>query len=135
MVEGGARAHLLRLLQVEVGSKTDWDVGVASRSISRKGKLSVSPANGFWFLSLRDDSDFAFRTEPSTNLSVDPRPSRIGIYVDYDKGLVSFYNVDARLLIFTFTDSFSDVLHPFFSPCTNRSGRNEAPLVVCPVRG
>lgn len=119
--------------QVEVGGKTDWDLGIASRSVIRKGKISVSPSNGYWFLSLRDRNDYAFRTEPSTNLTVDLRPSRIGIYVDYDKGLVSFYNVEARVLIYTFTNTFSDTIHPFFSPCTNKSGRNEAPLIICPV--
>ncbi|KAM9792254.1 E3 ubiquitin-protein ligase TRIM21-like [Neosynchiropus ocellatus] len=119
--------------EVEVGSKTDWDLGVASRSISRKGKITVSPAHGYWFLSLRDRTDFAFRTEPSTNLTVNQRATRIGIYVDCDKGLVSFYNVDARMLIYTFNDTFHDTIHPFFSPCTNKSGRNEAPLVICPV--
>ncbi|XP_028315860.1 E3 ubiquitin-protein ligase TRIM39-like [Gouania willdenowi] len=119
--------------EVEVGDKTDWDLGIASQSINRKGKITVSPANGYWFLSLRDQMDYAFRTEPSTNLMVSIRPSRIGIYVDCDKGLVSFYNVEARLLLYTFTDSFTDVVHPFFSPCTNRSGRNQAPLIICPV--
>ncbi|KAL3997099.1 hypothetical protein ACER0C_009755 [Sarotherodon galilaeus] len=119
--------------EVEVGGKTDWDLGVASRSINRKGKITVSPTHGYWFLSLRDQSEYAFRTEPSTNLTVHIRPSRVGIYVDYDKGLLSFYNVDAKVLMFTFTDSFSDTIHPFFSPCTNKSGRNEAPLIICPV--
>ncbi|KAF1395674.1 hypothetical protein PFLUV_G00014120 [Perca fluviatilis] len=119
--------------EVEVGEKTDWDLGVASRSINRKGKITVSPAHGYWFLSLRDRSDYAFRTEPSTALTVSHRPSRIGIYVDCDKGLVSFYNVEARLLIYTFTDIFSDTIHAFFSPCTNKSGRNKAPLTIVPV--
>ncbi|XP_040892971.1 E3 ubiquitin-protein ligase TRIM39-like [Toxotes jaculatrix] len=119
--------------EVEVGGKTDWDLGVASHSVNRKGKITVNPAQGYWFLSLRDHTDYAFRTEPSTNLIVHPKPSRIGIYVDCDKGLVSFYNVEAKLLIYTFTDSFPDTIHPFFSPCTNKSGRNEAPLTICPV--
>lgn len=119
--------------EVEVGGKTDWDLGVASWSVNRKGKITVSPAHGYWFLSLRDQTEYAFRTEPSTNLTVNPRPSRIGIYVDYEKGLLSFYNVEAKVLIYTFTDTFSDTIHPFFSPCTNKSGRNEAPLTICPV--
>ncbi|XP_070778161.1 E3 ubiquitin-protein ligase TRIM39-like isoform X2 [Enoplosus armatus] len=119
--------------EVEVGGKTDWDLGVARWSVNRKGKITVSPAHGYWFISLRDQTDYAFRTEPSTNLTVNLRPSRIGIYVDCDKGLLSFYNVEARVLIYTFTDNFSDTIHPFFSPCTNKSGKNEAPLIICPV--
>lgn len=40
--------------EVEVGGKTDWDLGVARQSINRKGKIEVTPVNGYWFLSLRD---------------------------------------------------------------------------------
>uniref|UniRef100_A0A3Q3K081 Bloodthirsty-related gene family, member 1 n=1 Tax=Monopterus albus TaxID=43700 RepID=A0A3Q3K081_MONAL len=119
--------------EVEVGEKTDWDLGIASHSVNRKGKINVSPAHGYWFLSLRDGTDYTFRTEPSTKLTVNLRPSRIGIFVDCDKGLVSFYNVEARALIYTFTASFPQTIRPFFSPCTNKSGRNGAPLIICPV--
>lgn len=119
--------------QVEVGEKTDWDLGVASHSVNRKGKITASPANGYWFLSLRDRTEYVFRTDPATNLSVNIRPSRIGIYLDCDKGMVSFYNAEAKVLIYTYSDSFPDTIHPFFSPCTNMSGQNEAPLVVCPL--
>ncbi|XP_041838448.1 E3 ubiquitin-protein ligase TRIM39 isoform X2 [Melanotaenia boesemani] len=120
--------------EVEVGGKTDWDLGIASRSVNRKGKITVSPAHGYWFLSLRDGTDYAFRTEPSINLMVNVRPSRIGVFVDCDKGQVSFYNAEARILIYSFySDRFPDTIHPFFSPCTNKSGQNEAPLIICPV--
>ncbi|KAJ8000831.1 hypothetical protein DPEC_G00184480, partial [Dallia pectoralis] len=119
--------------EVDVGGKTDWDLGVASHSINRKGKITVSPAHGYWFLSLRDKNDYAFRTEPATALGLRQKPNRIGIYVDCDKGQVSFYNVDTKTLIYTFHGSFTDSIHPFFSPCTNKSGRNEAPLIICPV--
>ncbi|XP_067106738.1 E3 ubiquitin-protein ligase TRIM39 [Osmerus mordax] len=119
--------------EVEVGGKTDWDVGVASSSINRKGKITVSPAHGYWFLSLRDRTDYAFRTEPSTALGLTTRPGKLGVFVDYEKGQVSFYDVEAKLLIYTYTDRFSDTIHPFFSPCTNKSGCNEAPLVICPI--
>ncbi|XP_041926559.1 E3 ubiquitin-protein ligase TRIM39 isoform X3 [Alosa sapidissima] len=119
--------------EVEVGGKTDWDVGVARRSVNRKGKITVNPSNGYWFLSLRDKSNYAFRTEPSTSLSVSLRPQKVGVFVDYEKGQVSFYNVEAKVHIYTFQDTFSETIHPFFSPCTNKSGKNEAPLIVTPV--
>uniref|UniRef100_A0A3B4B9E0 B30.2/SPRY domain-containing protein n=1 Tax=Periophthalmus magnuspinnatus TaxID=409849 RepID=A0A3B4B9E0_9GOBI len=106
----------------EVG-RTDWDLGIASRSVCRKGKITVSPAHGYWFLSLRDQTDYAFRTDAS----------RIGVFLDYEKGIVSFYNVDAKVLMYTFNARFTDVILPFFSPCTNKSGKNEAPLIICPV--
>ncbi|XP_077574655.1 E3 ubiquitin-protein ligase TRIM39-like [Stigmatopora nigra] len=118
--------------EVQVGQKTDWDLGVAGQSIRRKGKFTVSPAHGFWFLSLRDGANYTFRTEPPTVVQVAPKPSRVGIFLDYDNGLVSFYNVEAQVLIYSFRGQFSDTIHPFFSPCTNKYGNNEGPLIICP---
>ncbi|XP_074479548.1 E3 ubiquitin-protein ligase TRIM39 isoform X2 [Sebastes fasciatus] len=119
--------------EVEVGGKTDWDLGVARQSINRKGKIEVTPSNGYWFLSLRDKNKYAFRSEPSTDVHLNLRPQRIGIYVDFEKGQVSFYNVDAKIHIYTFNDTFSECIFPFFSPCTNKSGKNDGPLVIKPV--
>ncbi|XP_077461004.1 E3 ubiquitin-protein ligase TRIM39-like [Stigmatopora argus] len=118
--------------EVQVGQKTDWDLGVAGQSIRRKGKITVSPAHGFWFLSLRDGANYTFRTEPSTVVQVAPKPSCVGIFLDCDNGFVSFYNVEARVLIYTFRGQFSDTIHPFFSPCTNKYGNNDGPLIICP---
>uniref|UniRef100_A0A4W4H2B8 E3 ubiquitin-protein ligase TRIM39-like n=1 Tax=Electrophorus electricus TaxID=8005 RepID=A0A4W4H2B8_ELEEL len=119
--------------EVEVGGKTDWDLGVASHSINRKGKLAVSPSNGYWFLSLREKSNYAFRTEPSTTLLLSLKPQKIGVFVDYEKGQVSFYNVEAKMHIYTFSDTFTETIYPFFSPCTNKSGKNDVPLTITPV--
>ncbi|XP_023654117.1 E3 ubiquitin-protein ligase TRIM39-like [Paramormyrops kingsleyae] len=119
--------------EVEVGLKTDWDVGVASCSSNRKGKITVSPSQGYWFLSLRDRQDYAFRTEPPTNLGLSTKPHKIGVFVDYDVGQISFYNADIKSHIYTFIDTFSDSIYPFFSPCTNKSSKNDAPLIVTPI--
>ncbi|KAK5848194.1 hypothetical protein PBY51_005829 [Eleginops maclovinus] len=119
--------------EVEVGGKTDWDLGVARQSINRKGKIEVTPSNGYWFLSLRDRKKYAFRSEPSTDVHLSLHPQKIGIFVDYEKGQVSFYNVDAKIHIHTFHDSFTECIFPFFSPCTNKSGKNDGPLTITPV--
>ncbi|TKS93017.1 E3 ubiquitin-protein ligase TRIM39 [Collichthys lucidus] len=119
--------------EVEVGGKTDWDLGVARQSINRKGKIEITPSNGYWFLSLRDKNKYAFRTEPSTDVHLNLRPHKIGIFVDFEKGQVSFYNVDAKIHIYTFNDTFNECIYPFFSPCTNKSGKNEGPLTISPV--
>ncbi|XP_059407611.1 E3 ubiquitin-protein ligase TRIM21 [Carassius carassius] len=119
--------------EVVVGEKTDWDLGIASSSINRKGKIAANPANGFWFLSLRDKHEYVFRTEPSMPIIVQIKPQCVGVYVDYEKGQLSFYNADTKSLIFTYKDSFSETLYPFFSPCTNKSGKNEGPLIICPA--
>ncbi|XP_059932983.1 E3 ubiquitin-protein ligase TRIM7 isoform X2 [Gadus macrocephalus] len=116
--------------EVEVAGKSDWDLGVASESCNRKGKIEVNPSNGYWFLSLRDKKKCTFRNEPCTDVQLTHTPHKIGIFLDYEKGQVSFYNVSAKIHIYTFTDNFKENLHPFFSPCTNRSGKNNEPLVI-----
>uniref|UniRef100_A0A3Q3DHY6 Bloodthirsty-related gene family, member 1 n=1 Tax=Hippocampus comes TaxID=109280 RepID=A0A3Q3DHY6_HIPCM len=117
--------------EVQVGGKTDWDLGVARQSINRKGKIDVTPNNGYWFLSLRDKRKLHFFSQFSN--SVLSSPINIGVFVDFDRGQVSFYNVDAKIHIYTFNDTFTECIFPFFSPCTNRSGKNDGPLVITPV--
>ncbi|XP_023692202.1 E3 ubiquitin-protein ligase TRIM39 [Paramormyrops kingsleyae] len=116
--------------EVEVRGKTDWDLGVASQSVNRKGKITVHPSHGFWFLSLRDKSNYGFQTSSSSSHL---RPQKIGVFLDYDRGQVSFYNVEAKLHIYTFHGTFSDTIYPFFCPCSNKSGKNEAPLIITPI--
>ncbi|MBN3313448.1 ERMAP protein, partial [Atractosteus spatula] len=122
-----------RYWEVEVGDKTDWDLGVAGESADRKGRIQASPPNGYWFVSLRRQNTYVFRTDPATPLRLAQKPRKVGVYVDYEEGQVSFYNVEARSHMFTFYDTFREKLYPFFSPCTNEGGRNSAPLIITPV--
>ncbi|KAF3837437.1 hypothetical protein F7725_004901 [Dissostichus mawsoni] len=62
------------------GGKTDWDLGVARHSINRKGKIEVTPSNGYWFLSLRERNKYTFRSEPSTDVQLSLYPQKIGIF-------------------------------------------------------
>uniref|UniRef100_A0A8C3F346 BT1A1 protein n=1 Tax=Chrysemys picta bellii TaxID=8478 RepID=A0A8C3F346_CHRPI len=121
-----------RYWEVEVGGKTGWYLGVCRESVSRKGKVTLTPVNGYWVVCLRARVYQAL-TSPSTSLPVSIRPSRVGIFLDYEAGEVSFYNVTDRSRIFTFTDTFAGTLHPYFSPGYYVWGKNAAPLKICPV--
>ncbi|XP_065271959.1 E3 ubiquitin-protein ligase TRIM39-like [Emys orbicularis] len=121
-----------RYWEVEVGDKTGWDLGVCRESVSRKGWVTLSPGNGYWVVWLRDGG-YKAGTSPRTPLPVSVRPSRVGIFLDYEAGEVSFYNVTDRSHLFTFTGTFSGTLRPYFSPCNNAGGTNAAPLIICPV--
>ncbi|KAK7879462.1 hypothetical protein WMY93_033831 [Mugilogobius chulae] len=90
--------------EVQVKGKTEWDLGVAQESINRKGQITANP------------------------------PQKVGVFVDYDEGLVSFYDTDSADLLFSFTGcSFREKLFPFFSSGPNHKGSNSAPLVVSAV--
>ncbi|XP_053191789.1 E3 ubiquitin-protein ligase TRIM21-like isoform X2 [Scomber japonicus] len=120
--------------EVQVKEKTDWDLGVARESINRKGNTPLRPQYGFWTICLRNKNEYSARNSPPRCLSVKSRPQKVGVFVDYEEGLVSFHDIDAAALIYSFTGcSFTEKLYPYFCPCLNDSGKNSAPLIICPV--
>ncbi|EMP40740.1 Butyrophilin subfamily 1 member A1 [Chelonia mydas] len=118
--------------EVEVGDKTRWTLGVCRESVSRKGKVTYTPEDGYWAVRQRD-GEYKALPFPWIPLPVSVRPNRVGIFLDYDAGEVSFYNVTDGSHLFTFTGTFSGTLRPFFNPGLNAGGKNSAPLIICPV--
>ncbi|XP_039669279.1 E3 ubiquitin-protein ligase TRIM21-like [Perca fluviatilis] len=121
--------------EVQVKGKTKWDLGVARESINRKGIINLSPQYGYWTIWLRNRNEYKALAVHPVLLSLKSPPQKVGVFVDYEEGLVSFYDVDAAALIYSFTGcSFTEKLFPFFSPCNNNDGKNSAPLIISPVR-
>ncbi|XP_049918730.1 E3 ubiquitin-protein ligase TRIM21-like [Epinephelus moara] len=119
--------------EVQVKGKTKWALGVAAESVNRKGPITASPNNGYWTIGLMNEIIYHAPTETLVPLSQKLKPEKVGVFVDYDEGLVSFYD-DAAALIYTCTGcSFTEKLHPVFSPFANQDGKNSAPLIICPV--
>nr|XP_033478839.1 nuclear factor 7, ovary-like isoform X2 [Epinephelus lanceolatus] len=120
--------------EVQVKGKTKWTLGVARESINRKENITLSPQESYWTISLRNGDEYKALDEPSVRLSLKSRPQKVGVFVDYEEGLVSFYDVDAAALIYSFTDcSFTEKLHLYIGPCPNDGGKNSAPLIITPV--
>ncbi|XP_049423532.1 uncharacterized protein LOC125883366 [Epinephelus fuscoguttatus] len=120
--------------EVEVSNKTGWDLGVARRDANRKGKLSLKPDNGYWVTVHYEDDKYAALTAPPVSLSLTAKPQKVGVFVDYEEGLVSFYDVTARSHIYSFTEcSFDDVICPYFSPHLKQNEKNSHPLVISAV--
>uniref|UniRef100_A0A3B5LGA5 B30.2/SPRY domain-containing protein n=1 Tax=Xiphophorus couchianus TaxID=32473 RepID=A0A3B5LGA5_9TELE len=84
--------------EVQVKGKTDWTLGVARESVDRKGNITLCPQNGFWTVGLRNGNSYKAAAGPSVWLFLYPGPQKVGVFVDYEEGLVSFYDVDTRLL-------------------------------------
>uniref|UniRef100_A0A8C4WGC7 Butyrophilin subfamily 1 member A1-like n=1 Tax=Gopherus evgoodei TaxID=1825980 RepID=A0A8C4WGC7_9SAUR len=95
-------------------------------------EFTLTPEDGYWAVWLTG-GEYEAPTSPSTPLPMSTRPSQVGIFLDYEVGEVSFYNVTDRSHLFTFTGSFSRTLHPYFCPGLNSGGTNAAPLIICPV--
>ncbi|KAF7653567.1 hypothetical protein LDENG_00081300 [Lucifuga dentata] len=121
--------------QVSVESKTYWDLGVVKESISRKGMITSTPENGYWTVRLRGGDEYRALDSPSVPLCLEEKPQTVGVFVDYEEGTVSFFNVDARSHIYTFSGcSFTERLFPFFSPGGCDEGKNIAPLIITDVK-
>ncbi|XP_044045216.1 E3 ubiquitin-protein ligase TRIM21-like isoform X10 [Siniperca chuatsi] len=121
--------------EVQVKGKTEWTLGVCRESIDRKGEFTLSPEDGYWTMWLRNGNEYKALAGPSVGLSLKSQPQKVGVFVHYEEGLVSFYDVDAAALIYSFTGcSFTEKLFPYFSPCLNDGGKNSAPLIISRVR-
>ncbi|XP_046906584.1 E3 ubiquitin-protein ligase TRIM39-like isoform X2 [Hypomesus transpacificus] len=109
--------------EVQVEGKTRWDLGVARESINRKGQITPRPNKGYWTVCLRNGDEYRALAVPRVLLSLRQKPQKVGVFVDYEEGLVSFYDVEARSHIYSFTGcTFTEKLYPYFRPSLNYGG-------------
>ncbi|XP_056272978.1 E3 ubiquitin-protein ligase TRIM21-like, partial [Pseudoliparis swirei] len=121
--------------EVQVEGKTAWTLGVVRESINRKGNITASPQKGFWTICLMNENEYSALADPPVRVSLRSRPQKVGVLVDYEEGLVSFYDVDAAALIYSFTGCcFTEKLFPYFGPSVILRGKNAVPLIITPVK-
>ncbi len=119
--------------EVQVKGRTAWTLGVARESINRKGRITLRPSNGYWTVWLRNGDEYSAHDEYlSIYLSLRVKPQLVGVFVDYEEGVVTFHDVESGFHIHSFTgQSFTDNLYPFFG--LNDGGKNSSPLIIKPV--
>ncbi|XP_023658441.2 zinc-binding protein A33-like [Paramormyrops kingsleyae] len=84
--------------EVDVGDRSDWDLGVAAESAERAGWVVLCPENGYWTVG---------------NRSV----RKVGMYLDYEAGQLSFYNAADMTPLFSYLGAdFKEAVYPFFYP-------------------
>uniref|UniRef100_A0A665TQI2 B30.2/SPRY domain-containing protein n=1 Tax=Echeneis naucrates TaxID=173247 RepID=A0A665TQI2_ECHNA len=122
--------------EVEVGCKTAWGLGVATASVNRKEEISLCPDDGFWTLVLRDNGNGTSEYEACTDsedslLYPSKPPRRVGVYLDYGRGEVGFYDAADMSHLFTFYDAkFKEPVFPYFNPWPIINGHNQEPLTI-----
>ncbi|XP_029950569.1 tripartite motif-containing protein 16 [Salarias fasciatus] len=96
----------------------EFSIGVAYKSISRKGKNSHSLLgynDKSWSLLCSDSGYSAWHNKVDRDLPRTPRATRIGVYLDYAGNTVSFYSVSENMeLIHKFKAQFSEPLYAGF---------------------
>ncbi|XP_062391165.1 zinc-binding protein A33-like [Sardina pilchardus] len=112
---------------VEVGENTQWNVGVMTESLQRKG--DISSISGLWCVGYYG-AEYKARTtpQPPTLLTVQQKPQRIRVQLDWDRGELSFSDPDNNTHIHTFTHTFTERVFPYLGV-----GR-VSPLKMLPVK-
>ncbi|KAG8008951.1 E3 ubiquitin-protein ligase TRIM39, partial [Nibea albiflora] len=99
--------------EVEVGER-DWRLGVVKASAVRQGFRSLTTDTGYLTLRLERGADLKALTVPATPLSQSVVPRKVGVYLDFEHGQLSFYDVEKRSHLYTYNEKFTEELYPVF---------------------
>ncbi|KTG43146.1 hypothetical protein cypCar_00041022, partial [Cyprinus carpio] len=119
---------------VEVGNNVGWELGVMRDGGKREGYVSYKPSKSYWAIMLCAQNMYRALEDPPVQLHLETKPRKLGVFVDCEEALVSFYDMEALSHIYSFTHcSFKRAIRPFFNPHPNEDGSNSSPLVICPL--
>ncbi|KAL1272139.1 hypothetical protein QQF64_031155 [Cirrhinus molitorella] len=94
-----------------------WLIGVVKDgNYHLKDRSALTPSSGYWFLCSDGPHGFHTNTDQSIIFSLTPRPEQLGVLLDYDDGLLSFYNVKESKHLLTISSRFSGSVVPLFNP-------------------
>uniref|UniRef100_H0WKS5 Butyrophilin like 8 n=1 Tax=Otolemur garnettii TaxID=30611 RepID=H0WKS5_OTOGA len=116
--------------EVDVGFHKRWYLGVCRDDVERKVCISLCPTNGYWVFGQWGHQQY-FTFNPSKfSLFLRTPPTRVGIFLDYEDGAISFFNINDQSLIYKMEHQFEGVLRPFFEIY---EGETVNPIYICPV--
>ncbi|XP_073479263.1 E3 ubiquitin-protein ligase TRIM39-like [Aquarana catesbeiana] len=101
--------------EVDVGGSDWWIVGMCYPSIERGGGVQslIGNNNKSWCLWRKGDQYLVIHDSKQTLLPSNISSNRVRIYLDYEVGRISFYDLcDPIRHLHTFTTTFTEPLHP-----------------------
>lgn len=106
------------------------DIGVAYKCISRWGKATdckLGAMDRSWCMFFEENNRYLARHNKKENHilypTTRPDPQRVGVYLDWPDGTLSFYSVssDTMTHLYTFQATFTEPLYPAFGVLHNSS--------------
>ncbi|XP_020392821.2 E3 ubiquitin-protein ligase TRIM39-like [Rhincodon typus] len=101
--------------EVNVSEGSDWYLGVATASVNRKVRVVTKPENGYWTIARRCGVNYFAYGRERVIINPDINLEMVGVYLDYERGKLSFYDAEDMFHIYTFSDTFTEELYPYFS--------------------
>ncbi|CAM5119035.1 unnamed protein product [Eretmochelys imbricata] len=98
-----------------LATRATWVLGVCYESVRCKAKIDAKPDTGYWRVRLWNGK-YVATTTPFTLLCLRVKPKRVGVFLDYEAGKVSFYNVTDHSHIYSFSVEFAEPICPLFYP-------------------
>uniref|UniRef100_S4RGJ7 B30.2/SPRY domain-containing protein n=1 Tax=Petromyzon marinus TaxID=7757 RepID=S4RGJ7_PETMA len=100
------------------GAGRGWWVGAAYGSMSRKGSddaCSLGRNKMSWCLKRFDVEYWCFHDNQRVPLVIDEEPQRVGVFLDFEEGILSFHIVFPQMIpLYSFKTKFTDVVYPAF---------------------
>ncbi|XP_058291831.1 probable E3 ubiquitin-protein ligase TRIML2 isoform X3 [Hylobates moloch] len=123
--------------EVDVEKATRWQVGIYHGSADTTG--STARASGEKVLltgSVMGTEWTLWVFPPLKRLFLEKKLDTVGVFLDYEHGQISFYNVTEMSLIYNFSHcAFQGALRPVFSLCIPNGDASPDSLTISPQRG
>ncbi|XP_075930227.1 tripartite motif-containing protein 14-like [Petromyzon marinus] len=101
--------------EVDVRDGCNWAVGATYSAIKRKGTDTACVLGrnriswGLWCWSAQY---LVYHDDVKTPLALSEPLHAVGVYVNFEAGVLAFYNADTMTLLYTFEEPFRKPLHP-----------------------
>ncbi|XP_006860606.1 PREDICTED: butyrophilin subfamily 1 member A1-like [Chrysochloris asiatica] len=102
-------------MEIKDDAENRWALGVCSETVKRDGWFKEQPEKNFWLVACTNGEIEALTSTPKP-LSLRQHPKKIGVFLNWKDGDVSFYNMIDGSHIYSFTGiTLCGTLRPYFS--------------------
>ncbi|KAL1263064.1 hypothetical protein QQF64_005803 [Cirrhinus molitorella] len=119
--------------EVAVWKKPYWLIGLSCGSATGDQDSEYCNSdfnNAFCYIYHGNGKYLVCQDSNEKPLAVRKSIQKLGVWVDIQKGNVSFYDGDTLTLLHSFCVEFSGPVYPIFNPCIDINGQNSQPLAI-----